>query len=94
MLDLDFEPKIEKKIFIDEAILGAFEEWPSSSLRQIAKRIHILMSKVQYHLVSSLGHRIRNVRWVIHSLSSSHTQARVEMSEDLLQGIWLAKYHA
>jgi hypothetical protein len=32
MLDTDFEPKIEEKNFFDEAILGAFEECPFSSL--------------------------------------------------------------
>jgi hypothetical protein len=30
MLDMDFEPKIEKKNFIDEAVLGALEECPFS----------------------------------------------------------------
>jgi hypothetical protein len=36
MLDTDVEPKIEEENFIDEAILGALEEF--SSLRQIAKK--------------------------------------------------------
>jgi hypothetical protein len=44
MLDTDFEPKIERENFIDEGILGALEEYPLSSLRQIAKRI--LVSRV------------------------------------------------
>jgi hypothetical protein len=46
MLDTDFEPKIKKENFIDEAILGALEEFPLSSLRQIVKRILILMRMV------------------------------------------------
>jgi hypothetical protein len=37
MFDTDFEPKIEEDNFIDEAILEALEEFPFSSLRQIAK---------------------------------------------------------
>jgi hypothetical protein len=41
MLDTDFEPKIEEENLIDEAILGALEECPFPSLRQIAKRIFI-----------------------------------------------------
>jgi hypothetical protein len=30
MLDTDFEPKIEEESFIDEAILGALEEYSFS----------------------------------------------------------------
>jgi hypothetical protein len=56
----DFEPKIE------ECLL--------SSLHQIAKRILIPMSTVRCHLVNSLGRRIRNIRWVPHSLSSSQNK--------------------
>jgi hypothetical protein len=85
MLDPDSEPKIEEKNFIDEAILGALEKHPLSSLRQIAKGILIPMSAVRYHLVNSLGHQIRNIRWVFHSLPSSQTQSCVEMSQDLFQ---------
>jgi hypothetical protein len=62
MLDTDFEPKIEDENFIDEAILGALEECLFSLLRQIAKRVLIPMSTVRYHLVNSLGYRIRNIR--------------------------------
>jgi hypothetical protein len=71
MLDADFEPKIEDENFIDEAIIGALEECPFASLRQIAKRRLIPMSTVRYHLVNSLGYRIRNIRWVPQSLSLS-----------------------
>jgi hypothetical protein len=92
ILDTDFEPKIEEENFTDEAILGALEKCPFSSLRQTAKRILILMSMVRYHLVNSLGHLFRNIRWVRHSLSSSQNQARVEMSQDLLQVLRLAKH--
>jgi hypothetical protein len=46
MPDPDFEPQIEEENFTDEAILGALEECPFSSLRQIAKRILIPMSTV------------------------------------------------
>jgi hypothetical protein len=46
MLNTDFKPKIEEKDLIDEAILGAFEECPFASLRQIAKRILIPTSSV------------------------------------------------
>jgi hypothetical protein len=84
MLDTAFKPKIKGEIFIDEVILGVVRECPFSSPRQIAKRILIPMSTVQYNLVNSLGHRIRNIRWVSHSLSSSQKQALVEMSQDLL----------
>jgi predicted transcriptional regulator len=55
MLDMDFEPKIEEENFTNEPILGALEECPLSSLRQIAKRILIPMSAVRYHLVNFLG---------------------------------------
>jgi hypothetical protein len=55
MFDTDFEPKIEEENFIDEAILGALEECPFSSLRQIAKRILILMSTIRHHLLIILG---------------------------------------
>jgi hypothetical protein len=55
MLDTDFEPKIEEGNFVDEAILGALEKCPFSSLRQIAKRIPIPTSMVRYHLVNYLG---------------------------------------
>jgi hypothetical protein len=95
VLEMDFEPKIkeenfvdENESFIDEAILGALEEFHFSSLRQIAKRILIPMSTVRSHLVNSLGYGIRNIRWVPHSLSSSKKQATVEMSQDLLQVLW------
>jgi hypothetical protein len=54
----------------------------------------IPMSTVRYHLVNSLGDRIRNIRWVPHSLSSIQKQALVEMSQDLLQVLRLAKHHA
>jgi hypothetical protein len=93
MLDMDFEPKIEGENFIDEAILGALEKCPFSSLRQIAKRIFIPMGTVRYHSVNSSGYRIRNILWVPHSLSSSQKQARVEMSQDLLPVLRLAKDH-
>jgi hypothetical protein len=46
MLDTDFEPKIEEENFIDEAILGVFEECPFSSLHQTTKRIRIPMNTV------------------------------------------------
>jgi hypothetical protein len=91
---MDFEPKIEEENFFGEAILGALEESPFSSLRQIAKRILIPMSTVQSHFVNSLGYRIRNIRWVLHSLSSNQKQARVEMNQDLLQILRRAKHHA
>jgi hypothetical protein len=65
-----------------------------SSLRQIAKRILIPMSMARYHLVNSLGFRIRSIRWVPRSLSSSQKHTPVEMSRDLLQVLRLAKYHA
>jgi hypothetical protein len=69
MLDTDFEPKIEEENLTDEAILGAFEEYHFSSLRPTAKRILTAISTVRYHLVNSLGGRIRNIQWVPHSLS-------------------------
>jgi hypothetical protein len=94
MLATDFGPKIEEENFINEAILGAFEEFPFSSLCQIVKRIFIPMSMIRYHLVNSLGYRIRNIPWVLHSVSLSQEQARVEMSQDLLQVLRLAKHHA
>jgi hypothetical protein len=71
MLDTDFEPKIEEENFIDDAIHGAVEECPFSSLCQIAKRMFIPMSTSRYHLAMSLGYRIKNIRWVSHSFSSS-----------------------
>jgi hypothetical protein len=74
MLDPDVEPKIEAENFIDEAILGALEECPFSSLREVAKRIFIPMSPVQYRLVNSLGYRISHIRWVPHSFSSSQNK--------------------
>jgi hypothetical protein len=46
MLHPDFERKIEEENFIDEAIFGALEEFPFSSLCQIAIRIFIPMSTV------------------------------------------------
>jgi hypothetical protein len=46
MLDTDFEPKIKKENFIDEAILRVLEKCPFSLLRQIAKTILIPMSTV------------------------------------------------
>jgi hypothetical protein len=46
MLDADFEPKIEEENLIDEAIHGALEECPFSSLRHVAKRILIPMRTV------------------------------------------------
>jgi hypothetical protein len=94
MFDMDFEAKIEGVNLIDEAILGALEECPFSSLRQITKRILIPMSTVRYHLVSSFRYRIRNIRRVPHSLLSSQKQACVERSQDLLQVLRLAKHHA
>jgi hypothetical protein len=93
MLDTDFKPKIEKEKFVDEEILGALEKCCLSSLRQITKRMFIPMNIVRYHLVSSLGYQIRNIRWVPHSLSSSQKQAQVEMSEDLHQVLRLAKHY-
>jgi hypothetical protein len=62
MLDTDFEPKFSEENFRDEAILGAVEEHPFSSLCQIAKTMFISMSTVRDRLVSSLGHRIKNIR--------------------------------
>jgi hypothetical protein len=94
MLDTDFEPKIEEENFIDEAILGALEKYPFSSLRQIAKRMFIPMGMVSYRLVNSWGYQIRNTRWVPHSLSSSPKQGHVEMSQDFLQVRRPAKHHA
>jgi hypothetical protein len=85
---------IKEEIFIDGAIFGALKEYSFSSLRQIAKRILIPMSAVRYHLVNFLLYRIRNIRWVPHSFSSSQKQARVEMSQELLQVLRLAKHHA
>jgi hypothetical protein len=74
MLDTDLELKIEDENFIDEAILGALEECPFSSLNQVAKIIVIPMSPVRYHLAPSLGYGIRNTRWVLHSLSPSQNK--------------------
>jgi hypothetical protein len=67
MLGTDFEPKTEEENFIDQAILGALEEYPFASLRQITKRTLIPMSTVRYHLVKSFGYRLKNIRWVPHS---------------------------
>jgi hypothetical protein len=36
----------------------------------------------------------QNIQWVPHSLSSSQKQARLEMSQDLLQVLRSAKHHA
>jgi hypothetical protein len=94
MLGTDFRPKIEEENFIDETILGALEECPFSSFRQIVKRILIPMSTVRYHLVNSLGYRIRNIRWVPHTLSSSQKQARVEMSQSPFHALRSTKHHA
>jgi hypothetical protein len=52
------------------------------------------MSTVQYHLVNSMGYQIRNIRSVPHSLSSSHKQARDEISQDHLQVLSPAKHPA
>jgi hypothetical protein len=94
MFDMDFEPKIREEDFIDEPILGALEECSFASLRQITKRILIPMSTVRYYLVHPLAYRIRNIRWVPHSPSSSPKQVHVETSQDLLQVLRLAKHHA
>jgi hypothetical protein len=69
MFDTDFEPKIEGENFSDEAMLKALKECPFFQLRQIAKRMLILMSPVRCRLVNSLEYRVRNIRWVLHSLS-------------------------
>jgi hypothetical protein len=84
MIDSDFEPKIKQKNVIDDAILEALEECSFSSLRQIAKRILIPMSMVRCHLVNSLAYRVRNIRWVPHSLSSSPKQSRAEVRQELI----------
>jgi hypothetical protein len=44
MLDRGLESKIEKENFIDEATIEALEEYPFSSLFQIARRRLIPMS--------------------------------------------------
>jgi hypothetical protein len=88
MFDMDFESKIEEENCIDEAIL---EEYAFSPLCQIAKRILIPMSTVRYQLVNSLGDRIKNVRWVLHWLSLNQREARVEVSQNLLHVLRLAK---
>jgi hypothetical protein len=80
MLDIDFELRIEEENFIDEGILEALEEYPFSSLRQIAKRMLIPVKTVRCHWVNSLAYQIRSIRWVPHSLSSSQKQARAELS--------------
>jgi hypothetical protein len=94
MFDADNKSKIEDENFIDGASLGALEKCPFSSLRRIPKRILIPMSIARDHLANSLGYQIKNIRWVPHSLSSSQKQALVEMSQDLLQVLRLAKHHA
>jgi hypothetical protein len=94
MLDTDFEPKIEEENFIDEVIHAVLEEWSFSSLRPIVKRMFIPMSTVGCHSVNSLGYRIQNARRILHSLSSSQKQSRVEMNQVLLQVLRLAKHHA
>jgi hypothetical protein len=86
-------PKL-KRNFIDEAMFGVLKECPFSSLHQIAKRLLISMSPVRCHLVNSLGYRIRNIRWVLRSRSSTQKQTRVEMCQDLLQVLRLTKHHA
>jgi hypothetical protein len=80
--------------FIADPVIAALEECPFSARRQIAKRTFIAMSMVQYHLVNSLGYRIRKIRWVLHSLSSSQKQAPVAMSQNLFQVLRLTKHHA
>jgi hypothetical protein len=94
MLDTNFESKIEEENFADGAILGVLEECPLFPLRQIPKRIFIPTSTVRYHLVNYLVYRIRNIRWVPHSLSSSQKQARVEKNQELFQVLRLAKHYA
>jgi hypothetical protein len=94
MLDMDFQPKTEEENFMNETILGALEECPFSSLRQIAKRVLIPMNTVRWRWVNSVGFQIRNTPWVRLSPTSSQKQAGVEMSQELLQVFRLAKHHA
>jgi hypothetical protein len=71
MLDTGFEPKIEEENIIDEAIIGALDKYLFFSFHHIPKGILIPISTVRYHLVNSLGYRIRNSQWVPHSPLSS-----------------------
>jgi hypothetical protein len=61
MLGTDFEPKIEEENCIDESNSGALEKCAFSSLRQIAERTLIPMSRVWHELVNSLRYGIRNI---------------------------------
>jgi hypothetical protein len=78
MLDTDFGPKIEEENFIDEIILAVLEEWPFSSLHQIAKRMLIPMNRVRYDLINSLGYRSR----VFHRFPNCSPRAKTNTYRD------------
>jgi hypothetical protein len=86
--------KLNKKISMMKQFLGLLRNAPFCSLRQIGRRTLIPTRMVQYRLLASLEYRIRNIRWVLHSLIASQKQSRIEISQDLLQVLRLVNNHA
>jgi hypothetical protein len=77
-------PEIEDADSIDQAILQALDETPFASVRQLAKGILIPMTTICYHLVNRMGYKVKQCKWVPHSLSEAHKAARVTTSRSLL----------
>jgi hypothetical protein len=69
---------------IDNAILQTLDEQPFVSLRQIAKRKLIPMSRVRYRLVNKMTYKLKHCKWVPHRLSEAQKQTRAATSKRLM----------
>ena len=74
----------------DEKILEVLDEFPFSSVRQIAHKTNIPRSTVYDHLIK-IGVVCRHFHWVPHSLTPEQKKVRVRLCYKLLKVIRTAK---
>jgi hypothetical protein len=68
----------------DEIILGAFEELPFSSVRQLSHAPYLPKTMVYRQLSEKLGFTGPHLRWVPHIFSEANKATRVQCSQSVL----------
>jgi DNA-binding IclR family transcriptional regulator len=72
-------------IVINQAILDALEQYPFSSIQELARFICIPTKTVHRCVTQSLGFMVKHLRWVPHTFTPTQQTERATLSIELLR---------
>jgi hypothetical protein len=80
-------------IVIDQAILDTLEQYPFSSIWELAGFTFIPTTPIHRHLTQSFGFVVKHLRWVSNTLTPTQETERATLSIELLHQLRSIEHH-